>query len=145
MILLVWNPGPRALALSLSSCFWFFGQVQKTRGSCSKGHRLHLVSIPQVGIEKNFVKPRWIWAPSVFKVQLQILFVEHVDDLRRWDYPGYDCDAQIDLNNRHINLYYTKKKGSRIGFNLVYLSIIAVCIFYLWSKYRPEQNYMNPI
>lgn len=76
---------------------------------------------------------------------LQILFVEHVDDLRQWDYKGYECDAQIDLNNRLINLYYTKKKGSRIGFNLVYLSIIAVCIFYLWSKYRPEQNYMNQI
>mgnify|MGYP001178527737 FL=1 len=76
---------------------------------------------------------------------LQVNYLEQLNDFSSFDVKGYLCEPQVDLNNRTVNLYYTKIYRSNIMNKLFYLSLILICILYLCNKYLLLQNYMNPI
>ena len=76
---------------------------------------------------------------------LQVKYLEELKDFNIFDVKGYLCDPKVDLNNRTVNLYYTKIYRSNTLNKLFYLSLVLICILYLCNKYLLLQNYMNPI
>jgi len=76
---------------------------------------------------------------------LQVNYLEHISDFNCFHVEGYDCEPEVDLNNRTVNLYFTKLSRSNFMMKMFYLSLILACICYLCNKYLPLQNYMNQI
>lgn len=79
---------------------------------------------------------------------IQIIHLEKLQELDRWTNISqkYTCETDIDMNNQLVNLYFTKKQTKKwILPTLIYLSIIFICIYYLWNKYQQLLNYTNPI
>lgn len=81
---------------------------------------------------------------------VQLTFVENVTDttVDQWKNVSdkYDCEVDMDYNNRTVNLYFEQKlQKVQNRAPLIYLSLICICIWILYNRHSNYlmQNYMN--
>lgn len=81
---------------------------------------------------------------------IQLNYIENVTDqtVSLWTNISdhYQCEVDMDYNNRTVNLYFEPKIQKVINYSpIIYLSLICLCIWILYNRHSNYlmQNYMN--